>query len=151
MARVLDVYLHDNLVGKLVQDRHGQMSFTYKEEWLNDASSTPLSQSLPLRKEAFKQKQCRGYFAGILPEENIRDTIASKFGISSRNDFAMLEKIGGECAGAVTFMPAGQSLPQGTAHYRPLADKELINIIQTLPSRPLMAGEDCNFQFLGRQ
>jgi serine/threonine-protein kinase HipA len=62
------------------------------ESWINTPTAIPLSQSLPLQKEPFKQKQCRGYFAGILPEENIRNVIAGNLGISSRNDFAMLER-----------------------------------------------------------
>ena len=34
MARTLDVYLKDDLVGHLVQDNGGQMSFAYGEGWL---------------------------------------------------------------------------------------------------------------------
>ena len=29
MSKLLDVYLHDSLVGQLEQDQHGQISFTY--------------------------------------------------------------------------------------------------------------------------
>jgi serine/threonine-protein kinase HipA len=108
MTKVLDVYLNADLVGKLVQDKHGQISFTYEESWVDRPSAISLSQSLPLQRESFKHKQCRGYFAGILPEGNIRKVIAGNLGISTRNDFAMLELIGGECAGAVTFIPMGK-------------------------------------------
>ena len=99
MARALDVYLHNHLVGNLIQDNGAQMAFRYAESWLNTASATPLSQSLPLRKERFGRKECRGFFAGILPEESKREIIARNLGISARNDYAMLEHIGGECAG----------------------------------------------------
>jgi serine/threonine-protein kinase HipA len=68
MARTLDVYLHDDLVGQLIQDDGGQMVFEYAEGWLNKPGATPLSQSLPLRRERFTRNECRGYFAGILPE-----------------------------------------------------------------------------------
>lgn len=142
MTKALDVYLHDNLVGQLVQDRHGQMVFTYDEKWLGNPTAMPLSQSLPLQKESFKQKQCRGYFAGVLPEESKRDIIARNLGISARNDFALLKEIGGECAGAVTFIPTGESLPANEGNYCLLNDKELASIIKELPARPLMAGKD---------
>src|SRR5713101_2295190 len=112
MSRALDVYLHNNQVGHLVQDDSGEMTFRYVESWLNRSGATPLSQSLPLRKERFKRKECRGFFAGILPEESKREIIARNLGISPRNDYAMLEQIGGECAGAVTFIPAGGALPE---------------------------------------
>jgi len=112
MARTLDVYLHEELAGHLNQDDGGQMSFEYLESWLAKPSAAALSQSLPLRKERFPAKECRGFFGGILPEESKREIIARNLGISARNDYAMLEQIGGECAGAVTFIPAGQEFPK---------------------------------------
>src|ERR1035438_8324237 len=99
MARTLDVYLHNDLVGHLIQDDGGEMVFDYVESWLNTPGATPLSQSLPLRTKRFKRNECRGYFAGILPEEGKREIIARNLGISARNDYAMLERIGGEGPG----------------------------------------------------
>ncbi len=142
MARMLDVYLHDELVGHLIQDDGGQMVFDYAERWLQKPGATPLSQSLPLRKERFKRNECRGFFAGILPEESKREIIARNLGISARNDYAMLEQIGGECAGAVTFIPAGETLPERKYGYRPVSSQELAAILKELPKRPLLAGED---------
>jgi serine/threonine-protein kinase HipA len=142
MARSLDVYLHADLIGQLVQDDGGRMLFAYTEEWLNRPAATPLSQSLPLRKQRFTTKECRGFFAGILPEESKREIIAGNLGISARNDYAMLERIGGECAGAVTFIPAGQSLPEQDHSYKKLTSHELSAILKELPKRPLLAGDE---------
>jgi serine/threonine-protein kinase HipA len=142
MARSLDVYLHADLVGQLVQDDGGRMLFAYTADWLNSPAATPLSQSLPLRKQRFTTKECRGFFAGILPEQSKREIIAGNLGISARNDYAMLERIGGECAGAVTFLPAGQSLPQQDHSYKKLTSHELNGILKELPMRPLLAGEE---------
>src|SRR5438552_969 len=125
MARMLDVYLHDDRVGHLLQNDSGEMTFKYVESWLDRPAATPLSQSLPLRKERFKRKECRGFFAGILPEESGREIIARNLGISARNDYAMLERIGGECAGAVTFLAHAQALPARNYSYRKLSEQEL--------------------------
>jgi len=141
MAKRLDVYLHKNFVGHLIQNEGGQMVFNYAESWLKKPGACPLSQSLPLQKERFTRKECRGFFAGILPEESKRDIIARNLGISARNDYAMLERIGGECAGAVTFVPAGEPLPERNYGYRKLSPAELIAILKELPRRPLLAGE----------
>src|SRR6201993_2256292 len=141
MARMLDVYLHEQLVGHLIQDDGGQMFFEYLESWLAQPGAAALSQSLPLRKEGFPAKECRGFFGGILPEESKREIIARNLGISARNDYAMLEQIGGECAGAVTFIPSGQELPKRDYHYRKLNAKDLAGILRELPKRPLLAGE----------
>jgi serine/threonine-protein kinase HipA len=142
MAKTLDVYLHDELVGNLIQDESGQTIFEYAQAWLEKPGTTALSVSLPLRKERFNRNECRGFFAGILPDESKREIIARNLGISGRNDFAMLEKIGGECAGAVTFIPAGQALPARDYHYRTISPRQLADIFRELPKRPLLAGEE---------
>lgn len=141
MAKNLDVYVGDDIVGQLVQDDGGQMSFGYAQRWLNKEGAVPLSQSLPLREESFKAKQCRAFFAGILPEQSKREIMARNLGISARNDYAMLERIGGECAGAVSFVPAGGAPPERSYDYRKLSDKELAGILRELPRRPLLAGD----------
>jgi serine/threonine-protein kinase HipA len=152
MARTLDVYLHRELVGHLIQDDGGQMVFDYAESWLQKPVATPLSHSLPLRQERFTRRECRGYFGGVLPEESKREIIARNLGISERNDYAMLERIGGECAGAVTFIPAGEALPVLDDHYRALTSPELAGILRELPRRPLLAGETgIRFSLAGAQ
>lgn len=141
MARTLDVYLHEKLVGHLMQDDDGRMLFEYAQNWLENPDAVPISQSLQLRTGTFTSKECRGFFAGILPEENKREVIARNLGISAKNDYAMLAKIGGECAGAITFVPAGERLEESHYEYRRLSDTELAQILRELPRRPLMAGE----------
>ena len=73
MNKTLKVYLHRELVGKLIQDQSGQMLFQYDADWLNRSDAVPLSHSLPLREDIFKRNACRGFFAGILPEESKRE------------------------------------------------------------------------------
>ncbi len=142
MARVLDVYLHRQHVGVLVQSQHGDVVFEYDADYLNIPGARPLSQSLPLRGKRFNQKECRPFFAGILPEESKREIIARNLGISARNDFALLEQIGRECAGAVTFLPEGNPLPAREDSYQSLSEAKLADILRILPKRPLLAGEE---------
>jgi serine/threonine-protein kinase HipA len=142
MARTLNVFFDRELVGQLTQDDGGQMIFQYGASWLAKDEPMALSRSLPLREEPFLQKESRGFFGGILPEEGGRKVIARILGISERNDFAMLEQIGGECAGAITFLPEDEEIPEDNTRYRELSGGELATILRELPRRPLMAGED---------
>lgn len=142
MSRTLDVYLHADHVGQLIQNEHGDMVFDYAQNWLDNPQAIPLSHPLPLRAEQFDRNECRGFFAGILPEKTKREIIARNLGISASNDFAMLEQLGGECAGAVTFIPAGEKLPEQNHSYKLLTDADLARVLQELPRRPLMAGAD---------
>jgi len=142
MKRLI-VYLNGVRAGVLDQDDSGLISFAYDLAWLEQADSIPLSRSLPLQQEAFRGKQARPFFAGILPEEDPRKAIASILGISERNDFAMLERIGGECAGAVCLLPEGERPHRAEDPVsRELNPVELGAVIEELPRRPLMAGTE---------
>ncbi len=139
--RVLDVRLGGDLVGKLEQDAWGSVRFAYEGGWLNSPEARSLSASLPLRPGRFTPKETRPFFAGLLPEEESRRLVAGVFGISARNDFALLERIGGECAGAVSLWPEGgsQDIPQPT--YRELSEEGLKTLLEDVEHRPLLAGE----------
>lgn len=141
--RKLTVYLHRDVVGTLTQDASGLLGFRYAQEWLQKPGATPLSRSLPLRDKPFHGKHARPFFAGILPEEGPRRRIAAILGVSERNDFAILERIGGECAGAVSLLPEGMRLPDAAEHLiRELHEPELREVVAELPRRPLLAGRE---------
>ena len=142
MAHEIAVWLYDQPVGTLSL-KDGRLSFQYALEWLAKPSNTGLSQSLPLRPEPFDDHHCRAFFAGLLPEGNLRRLIAQQCQVSSQNDFALLNAIGGECAGAVTFVLAGQPLNSGERAGVDWLDKtQLAALLDELPRRPMLAGRD---------
>lgn len=141
MPKKLDVYFKMERIGELEQNNHGQMRFTYVSEWLENPAAFAVSQSLPLQAETFTQKECRPFFAGILPEDTIRKLVARNLGISANNDFSMLEKIGGECAGALTFLPKDEQIVTSANQYKELSKQDLIVLLEKLVSQPLLAGE----------
>lgn len=144
MPRTLDVYFTDRLVGWLIQKDTGQLQFSYDVGWIQSADAQPVSQSLPLRTEPFGYRECRPFFAGLLPEAEKRDVIARVLGVTPRNDFILLDRLGGECAGAITFVGAGDAPPRAPteADYRILSEEELARTLRGLPERPLLAGEE---------
>ncbi|MEZ5284926.1 MAG: type II toxin-antitoxin system HipA family toxin [Vicinamibacterales bacterium] len=144
MTRVLTVWWDNTVVGTLQVNAHGEMRFTYARAWLDDTSSRAISFSLPKQQEAFTQRQCRPFFAGLLPEESQRDAIARTLGFSRGNDFAFLEALGGDVAGALSLWPEGQAppveAPAGGA--TPLTDEALAELLAALPRYPLLAGRE---------
>ena len=143
MAYELEVWLFANRVGTLVLV-DGRLNFCYVSGWLSRPDAVALSVSLPLQAELFDDHKARAFFAGLLPEGQMRRLIAQQFQISRQNDFALLGHIGGECAGAVTFLEPGQVLPvpdhEGDIQW--LSDEEVIAILDELPHRPMLAGFD---------
>jgi len=143
MAHELEVWLFADHVGTLSL-MEGRLVFCYAPIWLARPDAVALSTSLPLQAEPFDDHKSRPYFAGLLPEGQMRRLIAQQFQISGQNDFAMLYNIGGECAGAVTFLEPGQpvSLPNAPDDVQWLSDEEVAAILDELPRRPMLAGQD---------
>jgi serine/threonine-protein kinase HipA len=138
--QALDVYLRNCMAGRLWLDERRRFVFQYEGDWVSDPRALLLSLSLPLRTDPYADDNARPFFANLLPEGEIRRLIAQRFGLSEKNDFALLEQIGGECAGAVSLLPQGES-PDESRSYEELTEEELHRIITELPRRPLLAGE----------
>lgn len=135
----LMVHLHGRRVGVL-EDNARQLVFRYDDAWLGAPGACALSRQLPLQSEGFEGQRVSVFFGGLLPEADARDQIARNLGISANNDFAMLERIGGECAGAISLWPEERvSEPQSEVRW--LDDGEAAEIMKLLPQRPLLAGE----------
>ena len=140
MSDRLLVKIDGAVVGHLWLDERKRFCFLYDDLWLEN-SRIPLSLSLPLRKDAYLDDESHSFFANLLPEEKIRNVIARNLGISANNDYGLLERIGGDCAGAVSLYPEREETPPETGSYRRLSLDELNDIIGELPRRPLLAGE----------
>lgn len=142
MAHELEVWLFADRVGTLALI-DGRLSFFYAPGWLSQADAVALSASLPLQAAPFDDHQSRPFFAGLLPEGRMRRLIAQQFQVSNQNDFALLDHIGGECAGAVTLLEPGQALPTPTRFedIQWLSDEEVVALLDELPRRPMLAGE----------
>lgn len=147
MARHLEVWLLGAHIGTLAQI-DGRLSFSYAADWLarNVASldPTPLSQSLPPRVEPFDERATRPFFAGLLPEGAKRKLVAQTLHVSRQNDYALLDGIGGECAGAVTLLEPGQTpqAPDAPQQLRWLDDAQLLRVLDEIPLRPMLAGDE---------
>ncbi|MCG5480692.1 type II toxin-antitoxin system HipA family toxin [Sinorhizobium alkalisoli] len=145
-ARVLNVWWNGRIVGQFTQDRHGDIGFAYAEAWIDDESTLPLSASLPKRPERFSRRECRPFFGGLLPEERQRLVAAQALGVSPANDFALLDRLGGDVAGALQLLPDKQEPiktgPIADQQPTPLDDAGIVRVLDALPTRPLLAGEE---------
>ena len=150
MAAELEVWLLGHRAGTL-SVLEGRLSFQYSASWLAQPQAMGLSLGLPLQGEPFEDQQCRAFFAGLLPEGQLRQLIAQQFQISRQNDFGLLEVIGGDCAGAVSLRPAGSGPENGDrsvvqkgvqSGVEWLNGQQLALLLDELPRRPMLAGRD---------
>ncbi len=142
MAAELAVWMSDAQVGTLAL-ADGRLSFRYNPDWLAEPRAVALSCSLPLQAETFDDHQCRPFFAGLLPEGHLRRLIARYHQVSGQNDFALLTALGGECAGAISLMPATERpAPVALGDVQWLDEDRLMALLEELPHRPMLAGQD---------
>ena len=141
IVKSLDVYWDWQKVGSYDKFQSGSEQFVYDRAYLEQEGRQPISRSLPLRAEPYSAPQLRPFFSGLLPEEAQRVRIASFLGIAETNDFAFLEAMGGECAGALTILPKGMRPSTSVAAFAPMDEDELARTIEMLPLRPMLVGE----------
>jgi len=154
MIKSLTVWWAGVQVGVLRIDEHGDLEFAYAEAWLADPGARPISISLPKQPAPFNRRQTRPFFAGVLPDESQRDTVAQVLGVSVANDFRLLEQLGGDIAGALSLWPEGETPPppKGVAATEPLDDEALLDVLDLLPRRPFLAGDkDIRLSLAGAQ
>ena len=135
----LGVWLLGERAGTLWLE-NGGLRFCYDTHWLEHSGVVALSQSLPLQVEAFDDQVCRPFFAGLLPEGELRRRIAQQCQLSQANDFGLLAAIGGDCAGAVSLTPEDQAPEPAEVEW--LEPTQLITLPAELPERPMLAQRD---------
>lgn len=143
MTNQLEVWFFDQHVGDLFFAK-GKLEFSYLPSYLNHPNALALSISLPLQETIFIDSQVRPFFAGLLPEGQLRRTLAKQLQVSNQNDFVLLDLIGGECAGAVSLREPHLQLKQTKQleFVKWLNQEEILSILNELPNRPMMAGTD---------
>ncbi len=130
----LIVFLASVRVGRLIRKDNGNMQFRYDPGYAGSA----VSQSMPVRSEAYSHRICQAVFGGLLPEGEVRQTIARNLGASSGNYYALLEALGGDCAGALTMLEPDQ-YPSTVPEEETLDEVALDSLLRELPQRPLAA------------
>ena len=64
----LRVYLNNRLLGHLLKDAGGAISFRYDPTWLGWENAIPVSLSLPLREDAYRGAPVAAVFENLLPD-----------------------------------------------------------------------------------
>lgn len=126
----LNVFVDNQNVGVILVDSNNRMSFSYSTRWLENPQGYPISISLPLTPETFPPEEAHSFFANLLPEGLLREHLAKNLGISAGNDFELLSRIGGECAGAL-WIGADVPPPPEKQRYEPISEAELYELIMT--------------------
>lgn len=152
MMETLNVYLRGRKAGVLRSDK-GRLSFAYDDAYMAAEDALPLSYTMSLHQQTYSGNVVVSFFSNLLPDESVRIRIARYLGVSPGNVFALLKRIGEDCAGAVALIPPER---EARAHawneYRQLSEDEAHAVLTALPERPLNVGaEDFHISGAGAQ
>ncbi|HEX5990738.1 MAG TPA: HipA domain-containing protein [Solirubrobacterales bacterium] len=135
----LAVYLYGRRIGTLRPGTGTDYTFAYSREVVEEAGhgAIVLSHSLPAQEEPFDPVATRAYFEGLLPESGRREELARELQVSIHDSYALLARVGRDCAGAVVILPEEEDLPGAETGVEWLTDEQLKELVDELPRRPL--------------
>jgi serine/threonine-protein kinase HipA len=81
------------------------VTLTYDNDWLTADEAFPISLSMPLNRRNYGHNIVDPYLWNLLPDnERVLGKWAARFGVSSRNAFALIREVGEDVAGALQFV-----------------------------------------------
>jgi serine/threonine-protein kinase HipA len=143
----LRVYLNNRIVGHLLKELGGAISFRYDDSWLSWENAIPVSLSLPLREDAYRGAPVSAVFENLLPDsESLRRRVAERVGVEGADAYSLLAAIGRDCVGALQFA-ADEVDERGTAiEGDPIDDAAIEKLLRSLGQAPLGLSRDDDFR-----
>jgi serine/threonine-protein kinase HipA len=144
----LNVFLNLRLVGQLVREPSGGVSFAYARDWLEWEYRMPVSLSLPLQENRYSGAPVMAVFDNLLPDSDvIRRRVAERVGAEGVDAFSLLSQIGRDCIGALQFLPDGQEpQPMSELTGEPVDEAQIGAILGDLDLAPLGIRRENDFR-----
>lgn len=135
----IPVHYEDRLVATIsagAQATH----LAYDDAWLSSAASFPVSLAMPIRQELYDGEQVLPWLMNLLPEGEPLRAMTRALGAAPEDALGLIAQTGNDLAGALSIAP---QQPRGEPGYRTIPDTDALErIIEELPSRPFLVGED---------
>lgn len=151
MTTALSVRFGTLVVGRLRLDDDGRFCFAYEPAWLGYHDRFPISLTLPMSADEYVGGPAHTFFGNLLPEGAVRQAVCARLGISADNDFALLQAIGGECAGALSLVDPGHPSAAGELGYAVLEDRRLRALVAEGAIPLLVGGPTTRLSLAGAQ
>ncbi len=100
MNSSMNIFYNHHVIAKLILSDGDDLELIYTDEWKQDGF--PLSPCLPLQ-GILDKKDVKNFVLNLLPEGNGLEELSKLFHISKANAFALLNAIGKETSGALSF------------------------------------------------
>ena len=101
-----------------------ELVFNYDHDWLARSHAFPVSPRIPLELADYAGEEVLFFFANLLPEGNVLDTLCRLRRLPKGNVYRLLEAFGRECAGAFELVPDG-AIDERKPTYEPYSQEQL--------------------------
>ena len=105
--RKAEIQIHDKTAGWLTQDENGY-HFMYDQNYLKSDDPQPVSLTLPLQQNAFKNQVLFPFFDGLIPEGWLLDIAERNWKLNPRDRMGLLLACCKDCIGAVSVYPVNE-------------------------------------------
>ena len=135
----LPVFFEDHLVGEVHEDVEGPR-FVYAQSWIERARAFPISTTMPFAEPEVEPARFLVWASNLLPEAEQLALVTRQLGVSQNDVLSLLEAIGRDTAGALSFGAPGTT---SIDRWQRIATQDnLERIIEELPRKPFLVGED---------
>lgn len=135
----LPVHYEDRLVAMISADAQATR-LAYADAWSSSADSFPISLAMPIRSEPYDGDQVLPWLMNLLPEGEPLRAMTRALGAAPEDALGLIAQTGNDLAGALSIAPQP---PRSQPGYRPIPDADALErIIEELPARPFLVGED---------
>ena len=133
----MEIFYETLTVGS-IDTRGSELAFVYDPDWLGRPAAFPISLGMPLSTTPIRAERVLPWLANLLPESHLTE-IGQQIGVSPQDILGLLGRMGRDTAGALAI---GTPRSDGDA-FRPVgSDTALARIINELPQRPFLVGEE---------
>jgi serine/threonine-protein kinase HipA len=101
MSRAGNIFMHDQMAGRIEETDAGGFEFCYDEAYLKNSKNPPVSLTLPLQPEKFESQILFSFFDGLIPEGWLLDLTIKNWKLDGRDRMGLLLEACGDCIGAV--------------------------------------------------
>jgi serine/threonine-protein kinase HipA len=136
----MNLFYERHRIGEILETGEAEPVFRYDADWCGLEGAFPISTTLPLRREPYAWPSIAPWLLNLLPEdEETLRLMARNVNVPHTDILGLLERVGRDTSGAVSFSERGTA----ETHVKPIAhEAELERVIEELPRKPFLAGED---------
>lgn len=145
---------HPEFVGRIDYRRGERGTFSYDEAYVRravQAEELGISVMLPLDAAPYSSAEFGPFFEGLLPEGEVLANLASLYQVPRSDYLALLEQMGCESIGALTFVSEGVDPREYEPRYEQVESKTLNEMIENPVRMATLAASSTRLSLAGAQ